>query len=814
MWTILVRFILRYRLVNLIIIILLTGFMSYQAMHVKLSFEHQEMLPAEDSTSINYHKFKDQFGEDGSVMFVAVQDSNIFQLNQFNDLYTLCEKLKKTEGIQEVISITRMYNLTRNDSTKKFDFKTVVNKKPESQTEVDSIKNLIYSLPFYDGLLFNKESHVFLIMITLNKEQVSFKNRVVLIKNIQKDVEAFTDKYGFDAHFSGLPYIRTITTEKIKKEFYLFIFLAGAVAVILLFLYFRSLKAVLIPLSIVGIGVMWVLGTMVLLGYKITLLTGVIPPLLIIVGVENCIFLMNKYHYEYSQHHNKIKAISRIVQRVGFATLLTNAATAAGFAAFIIIPNRLLREFGIVASINIMIMYVISLFLVPILLSYLSPPGKRQMKHLNNRFTVKIINLIVHAVTKKRRIIYIVTIVLLIIAVFGIIRLKPSGTVVDDISKKHPIYKDLVFFEQHFRGVMPLEITIDTKKKKGVMNPRVLEKISELQDTLATYPELSKPLSVAEVVKFARQAFYQGDPDYYGMPNGNEMVFMMSYIPKYNHSKKTILNNFADSILSITRISVQMANITTPEIRRIVDDLRPKCDSIFNKAYYDALRSNDTANMPVKYDINITGTSVVFQKGSEYLVSNLWSSLLWATIIISFLMLLMFTSLKMVGISMIANLLPQILTAALMGYLCIAIKPSTVLIFSIALGISVDNAILFLSRYRFQLKQKRWDINACVVSALKETGYSMIYTSSVLFFGFSIFIFSSFGGTQAIGYLISFTMLVAMLCNLFLLPSLLLTFGKKGTTKAFKEPVLHILEEDNSEEELNTKTNKNQNNPL
>lgn len=798
-----VRLLLRNRLGIIITIAVLTAFMAYKAFTVQLSYELQEILPSTDSTSIQYQNFKEIFGEDGSVMFVGIQDSNIFQLNEFNDLYDLTNNLKKTDGVQEILSITRIFHLLKNDSTKKFDFKPVVKEKPESQSELDSLKALIFSYPFYDNLLFNKQSNVYLMMITLDKKKIASGNRFALIDNIKNQIEGFASKYNIKAHYSGLPYIRTVTSFKIKKELLLFILLALLVAAIVLFFYFRSLKAVFIPLLIVTIGVIWALGTMVLFNYKITLLSGIIPPLLIIIGVENCIFLLNKYHFEYRKHQNKVKALSRIIERVGFATLLTNTAAAAGFAAFIIIRNRMLHEFGVIASINILIIYIISLFLIPIFLSFLKSPTIKQTRHLENKTVKKIVAFIIFSVQHRRKVIYLCSVIFVLAGVYGITLLKTTGNIVDDISKKDLLYTDLMFFEKHFHGVMPFEISIDTKKKKGVLNRRVLEKINILQDTLSAYPELSRPLSVVEVVKFAKQAFYNGDPEFYDLPNSNEIIFIKSYLPNFNNKKKNILSNFVDSTLRITRVSVQMANIGTKDIERIKNDLQPKIDTIFNKEYFKAQKAKNTSTKVTKYDVNVTGTSVIFLKGTDYLVTNLWSSLTVATLIISLLMLLMFTSVRMVGISMIPNLIPQIMTAAMMGYIGISIKPSTVLIFSIALGISVDNAILYLSRYRYQLKQHRKNIQECVISALNETGYSMIYSSSVLFLGFSIFILSTFGGTQAVGYLISFTMLTAMLCSLFLLPSMLLSFGEKGTTKAFGEPVIEILDEKDEDIEIN-----------
>ena len=781
MWTYLVRIILRNRLGNLIIIALITAFMAYKSFDVQLSYEMAKMLPDSDSTSIEYKNFKDKFGEDGSVLFVGIQDDKLFNLYEFNDWYDLTYRIKDIDGVEEVISVAKIYSLTKNDSLKKFDLNPIITEKPKTQKELDSLKNLIYSLQFYDGLLFNKKSNVTLMAITLDKDKLNTKSRVKLIYDIKNTVDEFGKKYNIDVHYSGLPYIRTITSKKVEDELKFFVYMALLIASIILFIFFRSFKAVLFTMIIVGISVIWVLGTISLLGYKITILTGILPPLLIVIVVENCIFLLNKYHNEYKSHGNKVKALSRVVQRIGNANLLTNATTAAGFAAFIVTGNKILVEFGIVASINILIAYLLTLFLIPIFFSYLPPPQKRHIKHLDESAVGKIIERVVYIVQNYRTVIYIIAAMIITTGIIGITRLKTTGNIVDDIPHKDPLYVDLMFLEKHFKGVMPLEITIDTKKKKGIMKLSTIKKIDKLQEVLASYPELSKPLSIAEVIKFSKQAFYKGNEKMYSLPNNQEKNFILSYIPKLESKKKTILNSFIDTNLQVTRISVQMANIGTKDIQRIKDELKPKIDSIFP---------------PSRYDVIITGTSVVFLKGTNYLVKNLMTSLLLALIVISLLMALLFTSARMIGISLIPNLIPQIMTAGMMGFFLISIKPSTILIFSIALGISVDNAIHFLSRYRLQLKINNWNIKESAIAALRETGYSMIYSSVVLFFGFAIFTLSSFGGTEAMGYLIAFTLLIALLSNLFILPSLILTLDKRITTKRFKEPLLEIFDEE------------------
>lgn len=802
MWQFIVRLVLRNRITILVIIGLLTIFMGYTGSKIKMSYEMARMLPKADSINVEYEKFKEEFGQDGSVIFVALQDPNLYSLEHYCDWYDLSNKVSEIYGVDGVVSTAKNYSLIRNDEEKKFDFAPIVSRRPETQMEVDSIKKVIYGLPLYVGRLFNPETNVSLMMITLDKEILNSKKRIPLIQSIKEEIDLYGQKYNIDIKYSGMPYIRTITSKKIQNELLLFVLLSLLITSILLFLLFKSFRAVAFSMLVVIIAVIWVLGTIVLFGYKITILTGILPPLLIVIGVENSIFLLNKYLSEYREHGNKVKALSRMISRIGNANLLTNATTAVGFAAFIITSNELLVEFGIIASINILITYLLSLLLLPILFSFFPTPKSKHLKHLDKSLISKILEKVAVIVQTKRKLIYTITTVAFIGGIIGITFLQTTGNVVDDISKKDKLYKDLIFIEQNFNGVMPLEITVDTKKKKGILRMSTIKKLEQLQDTLAKYPEFSLPVSIVEVIKSAKQAFYHGKTEMYSLPNNQEKNFILSYVPNLESKDKSIINSFVDDDLSKTRISIQMANIGTNDIERILKDLKPKINAIFPAD---------------KYEVQLTGNSVVFLKGTNYLVKNLFSSLLLAIIVITILMAMIFSSFRMIVISLIPNIIPQILTAGMMGYFGIPIKPSTILIFSIALGISVDNTIHFLSRYRLQLKHNNWEIKKSVLGAINETGYSMIYSAIVLFFGFSIFTFSSFGGTEALGYLVSFTLFIALFSNLFVLPSLLLSLDSKLLTKSFKEPSVEIFDEEEDlmidkvvEEELKEEDSKYQ----
>lgn len=737
--------------------------MGYQAVHVQFSYQLAKMLPATDSANIKYESFKQMFGEDGNVITIGIKNDHLFEPDQFNGLVSFCDDIKKIDGVEEVVSVARTVNLIKNDSLKKFEFSALVKHPVNSQQEADSIRDLVFSLPFYNGLLYNRDSNVYLVLITLNKQKLNDQSREGLVMKIKDRAELYQSTFKTEVHCSGLPYIRTLTTQKVKKELILFIFIMLIVAAITIVLFFKSSKVVFSSMIVVLVSIIWTLGTLSLFNYKISILTGVIPSLLVIIAIENCIYLINKYHWEYKTHRNKVKALSRVIQRIGFATMMTNLTTATGFAAFIFTSNAMLREFGVVASINVMVEYLMSILLIPILFSYLPAPNTRQLKHLEGRRTNFVIETVKKIVFGKRKWVYVITGIFIIVCIYGMTLMKTSGKLVDDLKKSDPVYTDLKFFERNFGGVMPFEISIDTKKKNGVMKLSTLYKIDKLQQVLAEYPEFSRPLSLAQLAKFAKQSFYNGDSSFYSLPNNNEAVFIFSYLPSKVNGSKNMLKTFIDSTKRYTRVSVQMEDVGMKEMNTLESSLRPRIDSIFD---------------PAKFNVTLTGNSLVYTKGTDFLIGNLWESVIIGIILISLIIAFVFRSFRMVFIAILCNLIPLLFTAAIMGYFHIPVKPSTLIVFSVALGIAIDNAILFLAKYKSEMFFTGRDVKMSVAYALDEAGISMIYTSIVLVVGFGVFLLSGFGATQALGMLISLTLFMALFFNIIVLPSLIMTLKK------------------------------------
>ena len=782
MWTKIAGIILRNRVSFIIGVLLATIFMGFQARNIQMSYENAALLPKVDSAYLDYTRFRETFGQEGNVMVFAIQDSNFYELEKTNDWIAMGNNIKSLNGVTALMSITHTFNLYKNIEAKKFEVRPIFPSYVKTKEELDSLAFIAENLPFYDGLLINKDKHTYNMMVTVSAEVINSPARIQLVEDILNITKQFTEKYQLKMHYSGMPYIRVINAENIKKEMYMFIALSLLITAIILYLFFRSFRIVGFCVGIIGLSVIWAIGFMGMLDTKITLLTAMLPPLLIVIGIPNCVYMVNKYHAEYVRHGNKIKALQRMIQKVGNASLLSNLTTAAGFATFIITSSRILVEFGLIAFISITCVFFICLILIPTIFSYLPVPDAKQTKHLSNPLITRVIDKLIFLVINRRHTIYYVAIILTLAGFFGITLMKTTGYMVDDLKEEDPIRKDLAFFESHFDGLMPLEITIDFLKPNQVFKLSNLEKIDRLTTKLEKDQELSKAISVVEAAKFANQAYYNGKASYYKLPTHTTKNFVMKYVMESTNGMNSMAKSFVDSNMQKVRLSFRVKDIGTKRMEAKEDTIYKQIEQIFPADKHKAV---------------ITGSSIISFKGNKYLISNLFTSLALAIVLIASFMAWMFRSKRMVLIALVPNVIPQIITAAIMGYFGIPIKASTILVFSVAFGISVDNTIHYLAKYRQDLQATNWDMLSSVVLALKETGQSMIYTSIILFFGFGIFCLSSFGGTFALGALTAITLFAAMLANLILLPSLLLTMEHSITKKTFRaEPLLQIYDEE------------------
>lgn len=780
MWTKLANIILKYRITLMIILGVITVYMGYQAQFIQWSYNMANVVPEDDPDQAYFRNFKETFGEDGNIMAIGFKDSAIYQTQNFQRMKYLTDELANIRGVKDVLGLANLKTLQKNNEEKRFELVDVFPEIPDDPDKLDSLLNFANSLKFYSGQLTNEENGATLILVTVEKEALNSEYRHTMIADIVRAADQYEEATGIDVHYAGLPYVRSINTLKIKEELNKFLVYSIIITGLILFGFFRSIKAVIFPLIIIGIIVVWVLGTISLFGYEITLLTGLIPSIIVVIGIPNSVYMLNKYHHEYSDHGDQRRALTKIIRNIGIVTLITNLTTAVGFFVLVFTGIPILIEFGIVAGINIMCTFIVSTIMIPAVFSLSKPPSRRHLKHLDFRMLGGMLRFLDHLVHKRRKIVFIVTILVVGVSLVGVWKIEAISYMVDDLPEDSPLKTELAFFEENFTGVMPLEIIVDTGTKRGVQNLNNLRKINELEEFLDSLDGISQPVSVVSFIKASRQAFYNHDPAFYSLPTNRESAFILRYL-REDSDEAGLAQSFIDSTGQLIRLSLKMPDVGSKAMDSLVNKvISPRMDSIFE----------DT-----KITAKITGTVPLFIKGNNYLIDNLITSMIFAFFIIAVIMALLFKNFKMILISLAPNMIPLLITGAIMGYFGIPLKPSTALIFSIAFGISVDDSIHFLAKYRQELHAHNFFVPIAVSRSLRETGASMMYTSIILFFGFVIFTLSEFGGTIALGKLTSITLLFAMLTNLIVLPALLLQFDS-GKVNDEDHPLIEELADD------------------
>lgn len=773
MWDKIALLIIRYRLPLIALITVITGIMGYYATKVQMSYDFARTVPLNDPDMIMLQDFRKQFGEDGNIIAIGFRDSAIYEQKNFEAYRDFARTVRQISGVSEVIALPLLKMILKDTEKSRFYLANIFPEAIRNEQEFDSLMGIARDQKLYMGQLVNTSNGATMMVVSVNKDVMNSALREPMTASLLEAAATFEKETNIKAHYAGLPFIRTVVTNQVRREMKIFLIASVLITGLIMFVFFRSSRAVIFSMIIIGIVVIWTVGTLALFGFKITLLTGLIPPVIVTIGITNAIYLLNKYHLEFAKTHNKLQAISTVVNKMGLATFLTNLTVAIGFLTLLSTDILVLREFGIVAGINIMALFFVSLVMIPSVFSWLPTPSERHLRHLNFSMMGKFLKMIDSMVTHQRPVIYIASITIALASAYGIWQLRSVSYMVDDVPEESTVKKDLEFFEANFSGIMPLEMVVEfkTKRRRPILDVRNLQKIEEFETFLDSIPEVSKPVSLLSFVKAAKQAFYNNNPERYTLPTRNEAAFIMRYM-KGQSDNTGLFNSFVDSTFSKMRISAQMADIGSERMDSLVQyAIEPKMKAIFVSDGQDSIMTS------------ITGTTKLFIKGNKFLIDNLKESLLLAFLLITLSMVILFANVRMIIISLIPNLLALMITAGIMGYFGIPLKASTALIFSITFGISVDNSIRFLAKYRQEILSNNFRIAPAVTDSILETGKSIIYTSIVLFAGFIIFAFSDFGGTIALGVLTSTTLVISMFTNLILLPALILTFDRPKKKK-------------------------------
>ncbi len=764
MWSKIADFILRFRLILIIIVGLLTAMMLFFA-DWKRAYDYAALVPQSDPEMQFLQSFRKKYGEDGNILAIGIKDDKIYQLSGFQAFKSLSDEIMTIKGVVQTLSLPRLQYLQKDTTLQQFKFKPIFSQFPENQQELDKKIAFIKTLKFYDGQIINDKTGATVLLVSIDNKILNTADRERMMSEIIAKGKLFTEKTGITLRYAGLPFVRSTMANQVADEFKLFLGLSLLMTGLVLFVFFRSFSSVFFPVLIIGIIVIWTLGILGMFGYKITLLVALLPPILVVIGIPNCVYMITKYHQEFRKNPNKMQALHTVIKNIGVVSLMTNATTAAGFVTLAYGDIVMMREFGIVAGICIAITYVLCLILIPAIFSYLPAPEEKHLKHLDSTLMINVVEKIKNIVEHHRKWVYGVSLLIVVISAVGMMKIQTISFMVDEIPKESQMRKDLAFFEENFRGVMPLEIVVNTGKNKGTRKMQNLVLINEFQQSLDSMGISSPALSMVTFLKAARQAYYNDDVAFYDLPDSRDMPFIFKYL-KGEQDKSSMIKSFVDTTGQEMRISLKIADIGSIKMDSIIKQvIQPKINRIFK----------NNKDISVK----ITGTTPLFVKGNKYLIDNLKSTIVLAIALVALLMSILFRSFRMILITIISNCIPMLITAGIMGYFGVPLKPSTALIFSIVFGIAVDDAIHYLAKYRQELPNQDFDVRKTVLATILDMGQGMIYTSLVLFFGFVIFVGSDFGGTVALGLLTSTTLILAMITNLVLLPALLYDFDKQ-----------------------------------
>lgn len=840
----------------------MTVFFGYHALTgLKLDNKYGILLPKNAKAKLDLDKFNEMFGQDGGTFVIAIKTDSLYTETNFLKWKELGDSILKFDGVLSVVSEATLFSISNNQEARKFEAHRVFSDTKFKEKSIDSIEREIKNNPLYNGLLYQADKHISLMMIKIDESFITDQKKANVVLDIEAVATSFSKYFG-KPRFAGMPHLRVVVGKQVMSEMYIFVGLLVLITSILIYLFFRSLRVVLICNLVVGIAVIWSMGSIAAFDFNITIIMALIPPLMVVIGIPNCIFLMTKFHQEILEHGNKVKALSRVIKKIGTATFLTNLTTALGFLTFVTTFSPKLMEFGICAAINIMLVFALSICILPIIVSFSSPPKPRHLKHLERKFAIGLLNKLVYITVYKRTWVYITTVIIVALSFIGMYKIKATGNITGDLPKGHQVLEDFVFLQDNFGGSIPFEILVDYKESSRLGKSSTLEKVDSIQRRYANDTLFSKFISYVDFLKAANMAYHNNDSTQFKLVSSRRKLgtlkrYIDSSVVTNSNGVGVALNELIDTSHHVLRIRSQMRDLGSYEVSDIVKVMQKDIDSVLNpekgsieklfKKYseskkdnyidsiifgypsiYNALtkrlsRGDDELQFAFDSDIELiktyyskkdfkenlraaidneyfgvalTGTAVVASEGTQYMVLNLFTSLIFAIIAISLLMAILFRSWRMVLISLIPNFIPLLFTAGVMGWMGIPLKPSTLLVFSIAFGISVDDTIHYLAKYRLELKTKQWDLKQCVIMAIREAGLGMFYTSIVLFCGFSMFSLSDFGGTKALGLLVSLTLLIAMITNLVVLPSLLLTLERRITTKSFEEPYFDAYTEE------------------
>jgi len=741
----LIKVILNHPKVILSILAAITLVLGTFLPKVKMDFSIEQLFSQNDPVINRFLNFREEFDGVDNRIFLLYESDDPFSYKNLELNKKMVYAFENIEGVSKVTSLTNIELFTEGGE---YLLSPVYENIPKSIDSLNIAKERIISSDLLKNYLISEDGKVAAILIEVSDSFNEHESRESIVKQID-ELQLGTD---WTWHQTGLPIIRTRYVQYMIADNITFLIPVLSMLILLLSLLFRSLVGLALPLIVVLLTIIWTLGFMTATGITINIISYIIPTLLMVVGISDSVHFLVKYYKTLHLLGDKREALTQSLQKIGTAIFLTSITTAIGFGALSMVNIEIVKEFGIFTAMGVFFAFIITVLFIPSSLMLLGKTPKTKLEAYSRGYRVKIVKKLITIVRGHPKKIIFTGITITIIGFFGALQINPHSKLLDDLRPGNTLLEDMRLAEDRMGSVLPVEIIITVDENENfqdIQDVAVISFTDELASYISKIPEIGKVVSVSDYLKAINQAMNDGDKSFYQVPLSREIIsqYMLLYDSEFN--------SLINSDLTKLRIASQIKDIDSRRSAEIEKELNTYIASV----------------IPEGISAEVTGTAFLALRTNNYLVKNLLGSFLVALIIITFLMIVLFRSVKMAFISILPNIIPMMVMAAVLGFLQIPLRPATAMTFAVAFGIAVDDTLHYLIRYRMELSKQHY--RQANDSTMLGTGIAMMSTTAILSAGFLVLILSQFTPTVEFGMLSVITIVTALIGDLTFLPALL-----------------------------------------
>ncbi len=755
----LANFIVKYRIPLFTILMILFILSALVARKVQFDFSPKTIFMTKDPELDFLEKFEETFSPSDNLVYVLLlHDKNVFNYESLKAIQKMTQEIENLEGIDNVLSLTNA-NLIEGTQDG-FNIVTPLENIPKDPKELKKIEERFLHEPLVVKQLISRDAKATVIIAQFDSEHTEDNQRKPIIEKIEKIVKANRDH--LKVYFGGMPVISKAYADILKHDLIVFTSLAMLINIIVLILIFRNFHGVIIPLGVVIISTIMTIALAVITGQKLNALNNIIPPFLLVYGLADSIHQINRYYEEVPRYPKKLDAIRAMLAAMALACLMTSVTTAVGFAANYTAKISIVKKFGLLAAGGVMIAYVVTIIFVPSMLSFFKKPDIWIKRELESGLLGKILVKISGINERHTRLVLLLAILTVALSILGITHMRIEHRMLQELKADHPVSVANRTMEKHLSGIIPLEIAVYSNEPDRMKDPELLKKLDKLEEFIEKQEGVSNVISFMDLLKRMNQAFHNDDPKYYKIPDDKNLI--AQYLLLYSMSGgQDLTGKLITEDYSKMRISIRTKDYGSKWFFNLLKKV---------KRYQKQLK------LPPDVKIHYTGSSLIVNKALDHVVKDLMSSFIVAFFLVFLLVFIEFGSVRLAALSMIPTTLPMIFTMGFMGFVGIPLRMSTVVIFSISMGIAIDNVIHYIARYREELREGL-GYHTAMYKTIITSGRAIVSTTFLVVAGFLILVTSNFVATIDLGLLGSITIFVGLISALFFLPVLILILRPK-----------------------------------